>query len=72
VLSRQNQFSLEIDHMATCVKENRVPRTPGEEGLQDHVLMEALYKSAATMAPVSLAPVTGRDATRGPEPERQG
>jgi predicted dehydrogenase len=71
-LPQQNQFALEIDHMASCVKENRVPRTPGEEGLQDHLLMEALYQSAETMAAVALAPVAGRDTTRGPEPSRQG
>ncbi|MGF7211249.1 putative dehydrogenase [Skermanella aerolata] len=71
-MPQQNQFSLEIDHMAACVKENRVPRTPGEEGLQDHHLMEALYRSAETGTPVSLAPVSGRDTTRGPEPSQQG
>jgi predicted dehydrogenase len=41
-LQAKNQFASEIDHMATCVIENREPRTPGEEGWQDHVLMEAI------------------------------
>ncbi|WP_247881029.1 Gfo/Idh/MocA family protein [Skermanella sp. TT6] len=71
-LPQQNQFALEIDHMASCVKENRMPRTPGQEGVQDHVLMEALYESARTMAPVSLKAVSGRDTTRGPEPQQEG
>lgn len=37
--------------------------------MQDHVVMEAIYESARTGAPVKLAEVPGRDATRGPEPQ---
>ncbi|WP_207479753.1 Gfo/Idh/MocA family protein [Arenibaculum pallidiluteum] len=69
-LEQQNQFALEIDHMAACVRENRIPRTPGQEGLQDHLLMEALYESARGGTPVTLDRVAERDATRGPEPEQ--
>ena len=65
-LGRRNQFSLEIDHMAQCIRQDRQPRTPGEEGLQDQVLMAAIYESARTRRPVRLEPVTGRDAFRGP------
>jgi len=68
-LQQKNQFALEIDHMATCVLENRRPRTPGEEGLQDHILMEAIYEAARSGRMVDLPKVEGRDATRGPEPE---
>ena len=63
----KNQFALEIDHMAQCVRTGRRPRTPGEEGLQDQVLMEAIYRAAREGAPVRLAPVDGLDTTRGPE-----
>jgi predicted dehydrogenase len=42
----KDQFALELDHMAECVLTNRSPRTPGEEGLRDMKLMEAIYKSA--------------------------
>ncbi|WP_247887210.1 Gfo/Idh/MocA family oxidoreductase [Azospirillum sp. SYSU D00513] len=69
-LSQENQFALEIDHMASCVAQNRTPHTPGQEGVQDHLLMEALYKSAETGAPVALAPTPARDATRGPAPDQ--
>jgi len=55
--------------MAICVLENRRPRTPGEEGLQDHLLMEAIYEAARTGRTVNLPKVDGRDVTRGPEPE---
>ena len=68
-LGRKNQFSLEIDHFAQCVRSGAEPRTPGEEGLQDQVLMAAIYESARTHRPVRLDPVPGRDAFRGPPPE---
>jgi len=71
-LGQKNQFALEIDHMAQCVQENRPPRTPGEEGLQDHLLTETIYRSAQEGAPIRLAPVAGRDVTRGPEAEQEG
>lgn len=40
------QFTLEADHFADCVRNNRTPATPGEEGLADQVAMEAIYKAA--------------------------
>ena len=65
-LGLKNQFSLEIDHMAHCVRSNVKPRTPGEEGLQDQLIMAAIYESARTGRPVKLAAVSGLDAFRGP------
>ncbi len=62
----KNQFALEIDHMSECVKSGRQPHTPGEEGLQDHVLMEAIYRSAKGREPITLPVVPGRDTPRGP------
>jgi len=44
----------------------RRPRTPGEEGLQDHRIMEAIYRSAAENRPVALPEVEGLDVFRGP------
>ena len=64
VLPRKNQFAAEIDHMAQCILQDAKPRTPGEEGLQDHVLMEAIYRSAADGQPVSLPPQPRRDMFR--------
>ena len=54
VLAPKNQFAAEIDHFAECVTTGATPRTPGEEGLRDQVLMEALYRSAATGLPVKV------------------
>ena len=65
---QKNQFSLEIDHMAECVRSGARPRTPGEEGLQDQVIMAAIYESARTGRPVKLAAATQVDAFRGPMP----
>jgi predicted dehydrogenase len=64
----KNQFALELDHMAQCVRHNVAPRTPGEEGAQDQRIMEAIYEAARTGRMVRLAEVTGLDRFRGPEP----
>ena len=64
----KNQFALELDHMALCVRRNLLPRTPGEEGAQDQRILEAIYAAARTGRTVRLAAVTGRDRFRGPEP----
>jgi predicted dehydrogenase len=71
-LGRKNQFSAEIDHMAECVLQDRQPRTPGEEGLQDHRIMAALYESARSGAPVALPAAEKPDATRGPALTEEG
>ena len=68
-LGRRNQFSLEMDHFAQCVRSGAKPRTPGEEGLQDQVVMDAIYQSARTGRPVQLKRLDGRDLFRGPEPQ---
>ena len=49
-----NQFANEIDHFAGCIMHDRTPRTPGEEGVRDHVIMEAIYRSAREGGPVVL------------------
>ena len=66
VLSPRNQFAAEIDHFATCLLEDRKPRTPGEEGVQDHVVMEAVYESERSGHPVTLKRYDGLDTFRGP------
>ncbi len=68
----KNQFAVELDHFAGCVKTGTPPRTPGEEGVQDHVVMEAIYAAAKTGRRVDLPRVAKRDAFRGPEPEAEG
>jgi predicted dehydrogenase len=63
----KNQFTLMIDHFANCIQNNKDVHTPGEEGLQDQRIMDAIYESARTRRAVKLTPPPGK--TRGPEPE---
>jgi predicted dehydrogenase len=67
----RNQFALEMDHFGECIQANKTPYTPGEEGLQDHRMMAAIYDSASTGKPVRLN-VSGagqRDQFRGSPPQ---
>jgi predicted dehydrogenase len=41
-----NQWVGQLDHMAQCVMQNREPLVPGEEGLRDIRIIEAVYRSA--------------------------
>lgn len=65
-LEEKDQFALEMDHFALCVQKGIAPHTPGEEGLQDQRITDAIYESARTgkvvKVPLPSAP------TRGPEP----
>jgi predicted dehydrogenase len=66
----RNQFALEMDHFAECVVSGKQPWTPGEEGLQDQRIMEAIYESARIGKPVQLARITDKDAFRGTPPSK--
>jgi predicted dehydrogenase len=67
-LMEVDQFATEMDHFSDCVIYNKKPFTPGEEGLQDHLLMEAIYKSADDGKPVKISGLV-KPGYRGPEPE---
>jgi len=47
-----NHFAAEMDHLVDCIRNDKQPLTPGEEGLKDMRLIEAIYKSGATGASV--------------------
>ncbi len=59
-----DQFTLEVDHFAECIKSGRTPFTPGEEGLQDHRIMDAVYRSAREGVRVELEHLSGQDVFR--------
>jgi len=40
------QFTREADHFAECIRDNKTPKTPGEEGLRDMQHMAAIYRAA--------------------------
>jgi predicted dehydrogenase len=67
-LPEKDQFALEMDHMAERVAKDERPHTPGEEGLQDIRIIEAIYRAAREGRPVELPAVAGLDTTRGPAP----
>ncbi|MCK8495078.1 Gfo/Idh/MocA family oxidoreductase [Spirosoma sp. RP8] len=68
-IMEKNQFATEMDHFSDCIQQNKQPFTPGEEGLQDHRIMEAIYQSAQEGRPVKLPLYTKLDPFRGPEPQ---
>jgi len=50
--------------MAECVLNNKIPHTPGEEGLQDQRIVEAIYESARRGKVIALTPP--ETSARGP------
>jgi predicted dehydrogenase len=67
-LAETDQFGAEMDHFSDCILKNKRPFTPGEEGLQDHIIMEAIYRSAREGKPVKISNALSK-VIRGPEPE---
>ena len=49
-----NQWVGQLDHMSQCVKENRETIVPGEEGLRDIRIVEAVYRSAREQKRINL------------------
>jgi len=43
-----NQQAAQMDEVAQCIKEGKPMRVPGEEGLKDMKVVDAIYKSAGT------------------------
>jgi predicted dehydrogenase len=46
-----NQFAAEMDHFSECVLNDTEPRTPGELGLADMRIVEAVHEAARTGRP---------------------
>ncbi len=65
-----DQFALELDHFSECILSGEQPYTPGEEGLQDQRILEAIYTSAREGRPVQLPRHDGLDVFRGRPPAR--
>jgi predicted dehydrogenase len=67
-IAESDQFANELDHMADCVINDRQPYTPGEEGLQDQRIIEAIFESARTARAVTMPRFDKPDVFRGPPP----
>ncbi len=49
-----NHFAAEMDHFAECLLHDQMPATPGEIGLADVRIMEAIHKALRTAGVVSV------------------
>jgi predicted dehydrogenase len=54
-LPQRDHFQLEMDHFSDCIQTNKEPLTPGEDGLKDMKIVEAIYESGRTGKPIKLA-----------------
>jgi len=45
------QFTIEADYFANCIRDDKQPRSAGEEGLKDMLAIESIYKAAG--APIA-------------------
>jgi predicted dehydrogenase len=54
-IEEKDQFALEMDHFSHCNLEDKASHTPGEEGLRDHRIMEAIYEAARMGRTVEIA-----------------
>jgi len=45
------QFTIEAEHFADCIRNDKEPQSPGEEGLKDMLAIEAIYQAAG--APIA-------------------
>ena len=52
---KRDQFAAQLIYFSNCILENEEPQPSGLEGLIDVKIIEALYESAASGRPVSLA-----------------
>lgn len=43
-----NQQALQMDDFVVCIREGKISRVPGEEGLKDMKVVEAIYRSIAS------------------------
>jgi predicted dehydrogenase len=49
-----DEFALELDYFARCVRENQRPEPDGEQGLRDMIIMEAIYRAAREGRPADI------------------
>ncbi len=49
-----DEFALELDAFADCIRENRKPEPDGEQGLRDIIILDAIYRSAKERRPVAI------------------
>lgn len=50
-----NQQAAQMDEVAECVRQNKPMRVPGEEGLRDMIVVDAIYQSLASGKKIQLS-----------------
>lgn len=65
-IAAKQQFALELDHLADRIRTKKQPYMPGEEGLQDLRVIDAIRQSAREGKRIELPKVAALDAFRGP------
>ncbi|MGH9454249.1 MAG: Gfo/Idh/MocA family protein, partial [Terriglobia bacterium] len=55
VFPRMDEFALELDHFADCIRRKRDPEPGGLSGLRDVTVMEAIYRAARNHKAVGIA-----------------
>jgi predicted dehydrogenase len=55
VYGPSEEFHLELDHLAACIRANRQPQPDGITGMRDVAVMEAIYEAAKTGHPVPIS-----------------
>lgn len=66
--SKRDQFGAEIAYFADCVLNDEDPEPSGEEGMADVRIIQALYRSAQTHAPVT---IDQQPEVERPKPEQE-
>lgn len=49
-----DEFALELDYFADCIRQNRQPEPDGEQGRRDMVIIDAIYRAAKTGGSVKI------------------
>ncbi|HVP48731.1 MAG TPA: Gfo/Idh/MocA family oxidoreductase [Bryobacteraceae bacterium] len=49
-----DEFALELDAFAGCIRENHKPEPDGEQGMRDIVIIDAIYRAARSGRPVTI------------------
>ena len=49
-----DEFALELDAFAGCIRENRKPEPDGAQGMRDIAIIEAIYRAAKSGRPVAI------------------
>jgi glucose-fructose oxidoreductase len=53
-VTANNQWAAQIDHFSDCIRHKKRVQTPGEEGLRDIRIIQAIYEAGATGKSVQL------------------